>query len=301
MSGRRRPHPLREGKRRLRSIHQENRLSRFYWRRKRRLLRDYGVGFRSHLGRNLAYVVWDPEIDNFTYDLGNVEEVVEFLAQWLDADASDVDRYLREPDADDVFQSSIRAITRRRFSRKTRPRFGRRLGWYAVARLRRPELIVETGIHDGLGSALLLRALELNAREGGPDGRLISFDPRPETGWLVPASLRGRWEPRYETSQEGMAPALAGKRVDFFIHDSDHTYDVEHFEFDAILEYATPDAVLLSDNSHVTSALRDIADRLGRPYGFCPERPAAHWYPGAGMGLVVLSGGGARSRSTGRS
>jgi predicted O-methyltransferase YrrM len=172
---------------------------------------------------------------------------------------------------------------------KVRPRFGRRLGWYAIARLRKPKLIAETGIHDGLGSALLLRALEINARDG-VEGRLISFDPRAETGWLVPEPLRSRWEPRFVTSDDperGLPAALEAEEVDFFIHDSEHTHAVEMFEFSAAVEHAAPGCVLLSDNAHATSALKDIAGNIGREYAFYPEKPKNHWYPGAGIGLVV--------------
>jgi hypothetical protein len=252
------------------------------------MLRDYGVQLRDDLRRNLAYIVLDPEIDNFTYDLGNVEDLVRFLADRLGADPAEVERYVREPLGDRELLSSLRARTRWRFWVKRRPRFGRRLGWYAIARLTLPDVIVETGIHDGLGSTLLLRALELNSREHAVEGELISFDPRPEAGWLVSKSLRHRWDPWYVTSQEGMGEALSARQVDFFIHDSDHTYEVEEFEFKTVLEHAATRCVLLSDNSHATSALRDMASEIGSQYGFYAERPKDHWYPGAGIGLAVV-------------
>ena len=271
----------------MRLLNAHDRFSRMYWRRKWRILRDYGVGLWGHPFRNLAFLLWDPEFDNFTYDLGNVEELIDFLSDCLGADRSEVEGYVREPLRDRELRSWLRRRTRWRFSSKRLPGFGRRLGWYTIARLRRPSLIVETGIHDGLGSALLLRALELNS-EDGVEGELVSFDPIPDSGWLVPERLRDRWDPRYVTSQEGFEPALRGRQVDFFIHDSDHSYEVEHFEFEAILGYAAPKCLLLSDNSHTTSALRDVAADIGRPYAFCVERPKRHWYPGAGIGLVVL-------------
>jgi hypothetical protein len=276
-----------EGLRSFRRRHR-SKLNRLRWIRKRGLLREYGVPLRSDLRRNLAYLLWDPEIDNFTYDLGNVDEVVGFLAESLGASRAEVDRCVREPLADKELHAMLRARTRpRRLSTKRLPGFGRRLGWYAIARLRRPSLIVETGIHDGLGSALLLRALDRNARDGLAEGSLISFDPRPETGWMVPDELRHRWEPHFVTSQQGMEEALEGSRVDFFIHDSDHTYEVERFEFETALRNRAPDCVLLSDNSHGTSALEEMSAEIGSPYAFFPEKPRHHWYPGAGIGLVV--------------
>jgi Methyltransferase domain len=269
--------------RRFRSRH-ERKLTRIRWLAKWRMLRAYGVPVRGQL----RYLLWDPEIDNFTYEIANTDELVDFLAGELGEDRERVERVVREPSEDAEFAAAIRRRTRWRPWSKRVPGFGRRLGWYAVTRLRRPGLVVETGIHDGLGSALILRALELNAREGA-EGRLISFDPRPETGWLVPEEVRGRWDDRHITSREGFDALADG--VDFFVHDSDHTYEVEHFEFDFIRRVASPDAVLLSDNAHATSALRDVAADAGRPYAFWPERPRDHWYPGAGIGLVTLQAG----------
>jgi hypothetical protein len=65
------------------------------------------------------------------------------------------------------------------------------VAWYAVVRALKPQLIVETGIKQGLGSLVLLAALERNAGEGG-SGRLISFDIDPFSGWVVPQRLRAR-------------------------------------------------------------------------------------------------------------
>jgi hypothetical protein len=37
---------------------------------------------------------------------------------------------------------------------------GRRIGWYAFARATKPKLVVETGVHQGIGAVTLIRALE---------------------------------------------------------------------------------------------------------------------------------------------
>ena len=48
-------------------------------------------------------------------------------------------------------------------------RFGRRLGWYAFARIIKPKVIIETGVDKGLGSVVLCAALEKNAEEDYED------------------------------------------------------------------------------------------------------------------------------------
>lgn len=63
---------------------------------------------------------------------------------------------------------------------------------YLIARLAKPRLIVETGIRSGLGSMLILRALQRNAAEGAP-GELVSVDVAPNAGWLAQGSASGPW------------------------------------------------------------------------------------------------------------
>src|SRR5207237_437884 len=89
-------------------------------------------------------------------------------------------RAVQELEDDADLRHGIERRLRKRGDHNRRVGYGRRLGWYAIARLVQPQLIVETGIHDGLGSAVLLRALQQNAAEGN-DGRLLAFDIRPAT------------------------------------------------------------------------------------------------------------------------
>jgi predicted O-methyltransferase YrrM len=167
--------------------------------------------------------------------------------------------------------------------------YGRRLGWYAIARATKPRTIVETGVHDGLGSTVLLRALERNAAEGRP-GSLISFDPVPSAGWLIPSSLRVQHQLVEGPAPDLFTAVLRDRQVDMFIHDSDHRYEHETAEFESILDFVAPGAVLLSDNAHAGTALRDFCERHNLSFRFFREAPRQHWYPGAGIGLALVSG-----------
>jgi Methyltransferase domain len=179
---------------------------------------------------------------------------------------------------------------RRRWDRKHKPHFGRRVGWYVVARTQKPRVVVETGIHDGLGSLLLLRALDRNAEEGH-DGRLISFDVNPRAGWLVSGRLRGRWQAVYEATVDALEHVVEGLEVGMIVHDSEHTYECERFELTTALSHASSTIALVSDNAHATTALRDIARDLRIDYHFFRERPRGHFYPGAGIGLAICRRG----------
>jgi hypothetical protein len=164
-------------------------------------------------GAALRYVIRDREFTNLTYEIDNLDELVEFVAASIGCPQAEIDSYVHEPLQDGVLLEPLRAALRARPDRNDEPRFGRRLGWYAIVRALQPQLVVETGVHDGLGSALLLRALDLNG-----SGRLVGFDVDSGSGWLVPERLQSRYELVLGDVRETLPRVLADAHVDFFIH-----------------------------------------------------------------------------------
>jgi predicted O-methyltransferase YrrM len=251
------------------------------------ILRRYGV---MPLRRPLAwlrFVFFDRETTNFTYDIANEDELVQFISEALERPVEEIERYLGEIRDDAEFRSRISARLRGNRFRNNTPRFGRRLGWYCLVRALKPRLTIETGTADGLGSALLARALARNAGEGEP-GRLLSFDIDEQSGWLLDQGLRRHVELITGDSAETLPASLRGQEVDVFIHDSLHTAEHERFELELAVQHASPRLVLVSDNAHATSVLHDLAREQGFAYRFFRERPRRHFYPGAGIGLALM-------------
>jgi predicted O-methyltransferase YrrM len=160
---------------------------------------------------------------------------------------------------------------------------GRAMLLYAVARLLRPELVVETGCFTGWDSAVLLHAMERNGR-----GRLVSIDlpategrfsqlvpgsglpPGASAGFLVPAAYRHRWTLVVDDVRAALPGLLASAGpVDLFYHDSDHSYDHMLWEFRAAWPHLAAGGVLVSDDISWNPALWDFARQVGR-------RPVIH-------------------------
>jgi hypothetical protein len=47
--------------------------------------------------------------------------------------------------------------------------------------------------------------------------------------------------------------------------------------------------VLLSDNAHASTAFSDFCERHGLTYRYWREVPRGHFYPGAGIGMTIIS------------
>ena len=153
---------------------------------------------------SIRYLLFDRELDNFTYPIANIAALADFIAEAFDTDPITVRRYIDELAGDEVLARALDAARNAVGSNRSMP-FGRRLGWYAIARLRRPELIVETGVHDGLGSTTLLRALQRNDAEASP-GTLLSIDRRPAVGLAHPSTscvhaTTSSWATRWSRSR----------------------------------------------------------------------------------------------------
>lgn len=254
-------------------------LRRGRWIRKARAVRRAGHSPLAFAG----FVLADPEPDNFTYELANEDELADWVAAVAGCAPGEARRLIDEGRFDPELARRLRAATaRHRLWSKPAPPLGKRLGWYALVRLLVPAVVIEAGVHDGLGSLALLRALEHN-RAAGHDGRLISFDVNPAAGWLVGADPG--WELRIESTRAGLPAVLAAvPGVDLFLHDSDHAYAHERFELDAVAAHLRPGGVLVSDNVHATSALAEVCAERGLDYHVFTERPCGHFYGGGAVG-----------------
>ncbi len=183
---------------------------------------------------------------------------IDFCAQITGANREEVAAYLREIDEDEEFVAALRS--RYNAMRPTRElHLGRFRIWYAFVRVLRPESIVETGVHDGLSSTVLLHALERNG-----SGSLVSID-LPSTdlptkasapGWLVPAELKHRWTLSLGDAVRLLPEAAASAApIDIFIHDSDHSEEHRRFEFTTVRPHLAPGAVVISDQDYPSESV----------------------------------------------
>lgn len=113
-------------------------------------------------------------------------------------------------------------------------------------------------------------------------GRVLTVDVDAVAGHLVASPYAEFVDQRFADSIDVLRNL--DEPVDLFLHDSLHTPEHERAEFAAVADHLSPEALVLSDNAHVTSELAAWAEAAGRRFLFFDERPSGHWYPGAGIG-----------------
>ena len=77
------------------------------------------------------------------------------------------------------------------------------------------------------------------------------------------------------SSLDLLGPAIGDRTVDFFVHDSDHRYEYETSEFEAVFKLLdSAGTVLLSDNAHASGAMADFCRGHGLDFRYWHERPS---------------------------
>lgn len=164
-----------------------------------------------------------------------------------------------------------------------------RLVLYAVIRGLAPEIAIETGVLHGLTSLVILAALRRNG-----SGRLVSIDlpSYPSTGpvnrdgyvdtlpaglepgWIVGAPYATKWELRLGRSLDVLPRVLAEHtQVEFFLHDSEHTFDTMTGELVLAWQHLVAGSMLVCDNIDSNSAFADFCDRVERAPFLVSESP----------------------------
>jgi len=238
----------------------------------------------------LRWLCTSREWTNFTFHVTehNLREMAEFVHLVTGAPRETARCYLDEGLADTGLRRHVAEVTAAvpfcAFADRE-ARFGRRLGWYALARILKPRVVVESGVDKGLGTCLLAAALLRNEADGSP-GKAYALDIEPGAGWLVRPPYSSAVEFRVGDSHATLRQM--SEQIDLFVHDSDHSYQHEAGEYRIIQERLSDEAVVVSDNAHKSTALMDFAASVGRDYYFCPERPENEFYPAGGIGAVPM-------------
>ena len=244
------------------------------------------------IGAMVRWAFTSKEHYNHTYHLTDLNKkyLASYIAVVSGHDVKEVESYFQELESDEKLRRSLieRALASPdRHNSDIEPRYGRRLGWYALMRAAKPRVVVETGVDRGLGTAVLAAALMRNSQEGFP-GVVYATDIVPTCGHLIAAFYSSYCRILLGDSVETLKKF--SEPVDIFIHDSDHRPEYEWAEFIAIEPRLHSGSLVLSDNSNVTPKMREFAQRIGKTFLYFQDQPKDHWWPGDGIGAAFVPG-----------
>lgn len=161
---------------------------------------------------------------------------------------------------------------------------------YAITRVRKPKIVVETGVSHGITSAYILSALQANGA-----GRLFSIDLPPlgadstiEVGCAVPDDLKSRWQLQLGTSRRLLPEVLRRQApIDLFIHDSLHTLRTMDWEIRTASAALGAGGVLIADDIESNVAFRNWLNEGRGKEGFAVVTPGKESLM---FGVSVLAG-----------
>ncbi len=260
-------------KRKLGNIHRRYRLARSYYEPNLKIIREWSL-------RNT-------EDSNFYYALTphNMLYLAHFVSIITGTHPGVAMQYFHELEGDLELKRHIQTeFSESNYQKDLQLNYGRRLGWYAIARINKPKVIVETGVDHGVGACILTAAI-LRNREEGFCGEYIGTDISRSAGQLLTGKYSEVGKILYGDSIESLT--ILKQQISLFINDSDHSSEYEYREYDSIKNKLAKQAIILGDNSHGSDSLARFSLENSRKFHFFKELPKDHWYPGAGIGASV--------------
>jgi predicted O-methyltransferase YrrM len=241
----------------------------------------------SVMGRTARWLVSSREDTNWTYDLleQNLVALACTISCMTGVPKETVFAHMKEGNEDQSLRDHVARHTKssvQRVRADATCRFGRRLGAYAIARVMKPRVVVETGVDKGLGSVLLAAALLRNRNEGF-DGQYYGIDINPRAGWLLHPPYDAAGKILYGDSVSILEKIEAP--IDLFITDSDRSTVHEAEEYRVVQPKLGKGGIIVGNYSDSSEALIKLSLERARDYLFFGERPKDHWYRGGGLGF----------------
>lgn len=229
-------------------------------------LRRLLIAFRHYYNpfKIIGWAVRSDEYTNFTYEIkdNNRKQLAHLLSNTFNVPVRQVYGYMDECKI---------------------PGIARKIGWYAMVRILKPEVVVECGIDRGLGGSVLCQALVRNWHEGHGRGVYYGIDINPQAGGMVKSKYGHLWTIDVNILIGDSLEVIGGiDQIDLFIHDSSHgEREMKEYELLNLSE----NAVILSNNAHCDDTLLRFSEQHNRRFVHFREQPKDHWSPGGGIGI----------------
>jgi predicted O-methyltransferase YrrM len=133
---------------------------------------------------------------------------------------------------------------------------------YAIMRLKKPLVTLETGVANDESTFFILNAIQKNQRE-----RLYSTEVSDNIGTLLNDDEKQNWALQILNTSNLKKTFLRTLdeigSIDLFLHDSNHSYLWQRFELDSIEPKIVSNSIIIADDAHASYAFIDFSRKLG--------------------------------------
>ncbi len=128
---------------------------------------------------------------------------------------------------------------------------------YSLIKANKSKVIIETGVANGITTNAIMKALE----ESGINGELHSFDVLPQTDKAYSGGGNWNFHLVKEKSAHNEIKSVIDSlpEIDIWVHDSNHGYRWQKFEYLLALSVIGKNGILISDDIDASSAWGELA------------------------------------------
>ena len=138
---------------------------------------------------------------------------------------------------------------------------------YDIIRRKKPNVVLETGVANGFSTRMILAALNKNKK-----GILYSVEISKDVGKFVNGINKKRWKLIVGKPDTIFSNALRKiRKVDIFLHDSDHSYNQMKKEFNQVKNKMTKGGIIMSDDIDVNNAFMEFAKEMKKKPRIIPN------------------------------
>jgi predicted O-methyltransferase YrrM len=236
------------------------------------------------------YALKSKETATFTFKLmpENEAYLANLTAEILNTTVTEVQSYFNELKENEQLQKTIISNFQNspyKNKKDKRCDYGSKLSFYAIIRIRKPKIVVENGIEAGFTSVIFCEAIRRNIEEGF-NGKFIGYDINTNAGYLVKAEKDYRSFANIVYGETLESLTSFNEHLDFYFSDGLRTYEYEKSEFSCLLNKMQKNAIVITNKAKFSIALYEFSLLTNKRFSYFKEQPLAHWYEGAGLGIM---------------
>ena len=125
------------------------------------LFEKYGIQLNFNLSQ-IRYLLFSPELDTFSYSVLNASEIERGIESFF-GKTIPRNNLVAEFEKIRFSKSTLPRRIWHSYHSKLRPRLGRHISNYMALRIYMPDMIIESGVKNGLGGFVLQKGIEVNA------------------------------------------------------------------------------------------------------------------------------------------